>query len=69
MKDKREQGSITLFITLSCFFMISMLITFMMNIENKKQAQKKEINQITKSYEVNEQKMEEVYAKTIKEEQ
>lgn len=66
MKNKKgEKGAITLFVTLSCFFIIIMLVIYMMNMENKKQAQNKEIEQITKSYEVNEQKMEETYTKAI----
>lgn len=45
--------------------MVMILTTVMVNIENKKQAQKKEIEQITKSYEQNEQKMEEIYSKMV----
>lgn len=69
MKYKEEKGSITLFVTLSCFFIVIMLVTFLVNMENKKQAQNKEINQITKSYETNEQDMEKVYSRIINENQ
>lgn len=69
MKNKREEGSVTLFVTVTCFFVIIMLITFVMNLENKKQAQNREINQITKSYEVKEQEMEEIYSQIIDENQ
>ena len=44
-------------------FMVIMLVAFMMNIESKKQAQNREINQIIESYEQNEQEMEEIYSR------
>ena len=62
MKNKGEQGSITLFVVLVCMFMVIMLVAFMMNIQSKKQAQNKEIDQIIQSYEQNEQEMEEIYS-------
>lgn len=65
MKNKKERGSVTLFVLVTCIFMVMILTTVMVNIENKKQAQKKEIEQITKSYEQNEQKMEEIYSKMV----
>lgn len=67
MRYKSENGSITLFVTLSCFFVTIMLVTFVIHVENKKQAQNKEINQITKSYEVREEDMEKVYLKKVNE--
>lgn len=65
MRNKKERGSITLFVLVTCIFIVIVLVTFMVNVENKKQAQKKEIEQITKSYNQNEQKMEEIYSKIV----
>lgn len=46
-----------------------MLAIYVMNVENKKQAQNKEIEQIMRSYEINEQDMEKVYSKIVNENQ
>lgn len=62
MKNKGEKGSITLFVTVSCFFIMTMLITFVINMENKKQAQSREINQIMSHYTATDEEMEEIYA-------
>ena len=61
MKNKGEKGSITLFVTVSCFFIMTMLITFVINMENKKQAQSREINQIMSRYTATNEEMEEIY--------
>jgi|InofroStandDraft_1065614.scaffolds.fasta_scaffold421667_1 hypothetical protein len=58
MKNKGERGSVTLFVVGVGMIVMIMLMAFMMNLESKKQAQKKEIDRITKSYEQNEQDME-----------
>ena len=62
MKNKGEKGSITLFVTVSCFFIMTMLITFVINMENKKQAQSREINQIMSHNTATDEEMEEIYA-------
>ncbi len=67
MKYKSEKGSVTLFVTLSCFFIVIMLAIYVMKVENKKQAQNKEIEQIMRSYEIDEQDMEKVYSKIVNE--
>ncbi len=46
-----------------------MLAIYVMNVENKKQAQNKEIEQIMRSYEIDEQDMEKVYSKIVNENQ
>ena len=46
-----------------------LLMAFVTNIENKKQAQDREINQIEKRYSVDNSEMEEIYSKTITENQ
>ncbi len=66
MKNKGERGSITLFVLTTCIFIVIMLVTFVMNAENKKQAQNKEIEQIIKNYQQNEQKMEQIYSQVVK---
>lgn len=67
MKNKGERGSITLFVVVICVFAVMMLTAFIMNMETKKQAQNKEIHQITQRYESNEQEMEEIYSKIVNE--
>lgn len=67
MKNKGERGAVTLFVTVVCVFIVIMLVTFTMRIENKKQAQNKEIEQITESYQANEQEMEEIYSRIVDE--
>ena len=65
MKNKGERGAITLFVSVVCIFVMIMLMTYSMRIENKKQTQSKEIEEITKSYQQNEQQMEQIYANII----
>lgn len=65
MKNKGERGSVTLFVVGVGMLVMIMLMAFMMNMENKKQAQRKEINRITKSYEQNEQDMEKAYSRAL----
>ncbi len=67
MKNKGERGAVTLFVVVICVFILIMLVTFTMRMENKKQAQNKEIEQITKSYQGNEQEMEEIYSRIVNE--
>ncbi len=67
MKNKGERGAVTLFVVVVCVFVMIMLVTFTIRMENKKQAQNKEIEQITKSYQGNEQDMEEIYSRVINE--
>lgn len=63
MKNKGEKGSITLFVTVSCLFIMFMLVSFVINMENKKQAQSREINQIISHYTATDNQMEEIYTK------
>lgn len=65
MKNKREQGSVTLFVVGIGLFVMLMLMTFVVNVENKKQAQDKEIDKIMRTYQVKEQDMEKEYLKII----
>lgn len=68
MRNKGERGAVTLFIIGTCMFIITMLVTYVANIENKKQAQDKEIEQIVQRYEQNEQDMERIYTKIVESE-
>lgn len=69
MKNKGERGSVTLLVVGSCMVIIAVIVAFVMNLENKKQAQNKEINRIIKNYEQNEQDMEKAYDRALKENQ
>ncbi|MCI8636455.1 MAG: hypothetical protein HFJ36_01090 [Clostridia bacterium] len=66
MKNKGERGSVTLFVLVICMFVTVMLSAYMINMQNKKQAQEREIDRITESYNQNEQQMEEIYNRTLK---
>lgn len=65
MKNKGERGSATLLVVGSCMVIIAVIVAFVMNLENKKQAQNKEINRIIKNYEQNEQDMEKAYTRAL----
>lgn len=65
MKNKGERGSATLLVVGSCMVIIAVIVAFVMNLENKKQAQNKEINRIIKDYEQNEQDMEKAYTRAL----
>lgn len=65
MKNKGEKGSATLLVVGSCMVIIAVIVAFVMNLENKKQAQNKEINRIIKNYEQNEQDMEKAYTRAL----
>ena len=67
MKNKGERGAVTLFVVVVCVFITIMLVTFTMRLENQKQIQNKEIEQITKSYQENEQDMEVMYSRIVNE--
>lgn len=66
MKKREEKGSVTLFVVVACLFITMMLFFFWSSIENKKQAQNREINRVTKSYEQNQQDMEKIYSRIEK---
>lgn len=69
MKNKGERGSVTLFVLGVGLLVMIMLMAFVMNLENKKQAQKSEIDKIMKSYEQNQQDMEKAYARALEKNQ
>ena len=65
MKIKEEKGSIVLFVLVTCIFILSTIMILIMNSENTKQNQEKQIQQITKDYEVTEQDLERVYSEKL----
>ena len=65
MKNKGERGSVTLFVLVICMFVTIMLSAYMINMQNKKQAQEREIDRITESYNQNQQQMEEIYNRAL----
>lgn len=67
MRNKGERGSAILLVVGGCSVVIIVLMAFMMNMENKKQAQNREINRIIKSYEQNQQDMEKAYVRALEE--
>ena len=65
-KNKREKGSVVLFITVTCMFILIMLTILVMNLSNTKQSQDKQVKQITEQYQVTNQDMEMEYYKKVK---
>ena len=58
---KSEKGSVVMFVTVSCIFIVGMLVILFMNLQNKKQAQSKQIDRLVEQYEVTQQDMERTY--------
>ena len=66
-KIKEEKASITMFTLVACLFFIIVLLLVNIGLINKKTSQEKEIKEISKAYEINEQNMEDEYAKVAEE--
>ena len=62
-KIKEQKGSVTLFVLVTCLFMIMVLLLVNIAIINKNTSQEKELAQIGKNYAVNEIDMANSYAK------
>lgn len=62
-KIKEPKGSITLFVLVTCMFMITVLLLVNISIMNKNASSEKELAQITKNYSVNETDLANQYAK------
>ncbi len=59
---RSEKGSITLLVTVTCILVTTVLLVLVMNLSNKKSSQNRQINKITKQYDiVTEQEMNVVY--------
>lgn len=68
-KWKSEKGSITLFVILAGLFLIAVIFSLFMVSQNRKQAQEKEIQTITRQYQTNGTDMNDLYEKTIENDQ
>ena len=66
-KMKEQKGSVTLFVLVTCLFMITVLLLVNIGMINKNQSQEKEIIQISKNYSVNETDLANSYAKIAEE--
>lgn len=58
---KKEKGSITIFIVVSCLLILIVLLMMGMKITNKQTSQDKDLTQINKNYKQNESEMEKQY--------
>ena len=63
MKNKGEKGSVTVLIIVVCTFILVTLTMLVMNLQNRMKTQDRQINQITKQYQVTEQDLEDAYIK------
>ena len=68
MNNKREKGSVTLFILISCMFMIIILLVVNIGVMNKNRSQEKELEEISKQYNQNETDLNSAYDKTVDDE-
>lgn len=53
MKDKKEKGSITLYVLIACIFFVVILSLVYINVVHKKQVQEENIEIIKENYEKN----------------
>ena len=64
MKIKKdERGSVTLFVLITCIFMITILLMINMSVMNKNKSQKRDLEEIAKEYGQNKAGLDEAYAK------
>ena len=61
MKDKKEKGSVTLFILIACMLMIVILLVINIGVMNKNASQEKNIDEMSKQYNQNETDLDSTY--------
>ena len=64
---KKEKGSVTLFVSIACVFMIMILLMVNIGVINKNRNQEKELEEIAKQYNQNEIDLDTTYAKVADE--
>ena len=64
---KEEKGSITLFVLISCMFMVVILLIVNIGVMNKNRSQEKNLEEIAKQYSQNETDLDNAYAKVADE--
>ena len=62
---KKEKGSVTLFVLISCMFMIIILLVVNIGVMNKNRSQEKELEEISKQYNHNETDLDNTYDETV----
>ena len=67
MEIKKEKGSITLFVLISCLFMIIILLVVNIGVMNKNRSQEKNLEEIAKQYSQNETDLNNAYLGEIDE--
>ena len=66
-KRKSQRGSITLFVLITCMFFIIILLVINIGGISKNTSQEKELEEISKAYEVNETELDDTYKKVVDE--
>ena len=64
---KEEKGAITLFVLISCMFMVVILLVVNIGVMNKNRSQEKNLEEIAKQYNQNETDLDNAYAKVADE--
>lgn len=65
MIQKKEKGSIVLFVTITCLFILIILAVSYVNLQGRKSEQDKQISDIVDEYEVTYEDMEKTYYKAV----
>ena len=65
MRRKEEKGSVTLFVLISCMFMVVILLIVNIGVMNKNRSQEKNLEEIAKQYNQNETDLDNVYNETM----
>ena len=65
---KKEKGSVTLFVLISCMFMVVILLVVNIGVMNKNRSQEKNLEEISKQYNQNETDLDGTYSEVVENE-
>ena len=68
MRRKEEKGSVTLFVLISCMFMVVILLVVNIGVMNKNRSQEKNLEEIAKQYSQNETDLDNIYEEKVEDE-
>ena len=68
MRRKEEKGSVTLFVLISCMFMVVILLIVNIGVMNKNRSQEKNLEEIAKQYNQNETDLDNIYEEKVEDE-
>ena len=68
MRRKEEKGSVTLFVLISCMFMVVILLVVNIGVMDKNRSQEKNLEEIVKQYNQNETDLDNIYEEKVEDE-